>query len=158
MLCLISARGGSASSGFLSLLAGLKHHACVVAISELWLIDENLHQISRITVHCICHEIVWMQALEQSEAVVRWLHAVVMHIRSHPGSVSQTLLVECFAAWVRLGCLHESGLPQALLADLGSFVLSGLSSSDDGERHPYTMPVLQFVNSTLRHTLLDVLL
>lgn len=86
------------------------------------------------------------QALGQSDAMVSWLHAVVLHAQSRPGSVSQSLLVDCFAAWVRLGCLHESSLPQSQNADLASFVLSGLHSSDDGETLPETSSILPLIS------------
>jgi hypothetical protein len=65
----------------------------------------------------------------QSEAVVSWLHAVVLRSSQ---AVPQAQLVECFAAWIRLGALHEAGLAQQPAADLGALILSGLSSDDPG--------------------------
>ena len=69
-----------------------------------------------------------MQVLLWGADVMRWLHSTAQQ-----SPEQQTLVVEAFTAWVRLGLLYEQDLPQMEVQGLLSLTFQALLHSSDGE-------------------------
>ena len=63
---------------------------------------------------------------------MRWLYGTAQHSLDQ-----QTLVVEAFAAWVRLGILYEQELPQEEVRGLLSLTFQALLHSSEGEQVSY---------------------
>ncbi len=69
-----------------------------------------------------------LQVLSWGNEAMRWLYVTAQHSPDH-----RTLIVEAFAAWVRLGLLYEQDPPQTEIQGLLSLTYQGLLHSSDGE-------------------------
>lgn len=78
--------------------------------------------------------VVPVQVLHWSEDVLSWLHNLLQEGKSAAEPPPHCQLLECFAAWVRLGCLFRTDLPQGAAEALLGFTFSGIHSSDPGRR------------------------
>ena len=72
---------------------------------------------------CLC-----VQVLSWGGDVMKWLYMTVQH-----SPEQRTLVVEAFAAWVRLGLLYEQELPQQEVQGLLSLTFQCLLHSSDGK-------------------------
>ena len=72
-----------------------------------------------------------LQVLTWGADVMRWLYSTAQHSPDQ-----QTLVVEAFAAWVRLGLLYEQELPQTEVHGLLSLTFQALLHSSEGEQFP----------------------
>ena len=71
-----------------------------------------------------------MQVLLWSADVLGWLQGVV---QSAGDTVNlHRLAVDCFGAWVRLGCLYERDLPREAVEGLVALAFSSIHSPDPG--------------------------
>ena len=70
-----------------------------------------------------------LQVLTWGADVMRWLYATAQHSPAH-----QTLVVEAFAAWVRLGLLYEQEFPQMEVQGLLSLTFQALLHSSEGDQ------------------------
>jgi len=69
-----------------------------------------------------------LQVLSWGSEAMRWLYVTAQHSPDH-----RALIVEAFAAWVRLGLLYEQDPPQTEIQGLLSLTYQGLLHSSDGE-------------------------
>ena len=69
-----------------------------------------------------------LQVLSWGADVMRWLYSTAQRCPDQ-----QTLVVEAFAAWVRLGLLYEQELPHTEVHGLLSLTFQALLHSSDGE-------------------------
>ncbi len=74
-----------------------------------------------------------LQVLSWGADAMRWLYSTAQHSPDQ-----QTLVVEAFAAWVRLGLLYEQELPQTEVHGLLSLTFQALLHSSEGKQCVHT--------------------
>ena len=72
-----------------------------------------------------------MQVLLWSADVLAWLQGAVQDAGEN--RKLHSLAVECFGAWVRLGCLYERDLPREAMEGLVALTFSSILSQDSGD-------------------------
>lgn len=75
-----------------------------------------------------------MQVLQWSKDVIGWLHTLLREGKSAAEPPPQCQLLNCFAAWVRLGCLYAEDLPKSAAEELLSYIFSSIHSSHPGRQ------------------------
>lgn len=77
-----------------------------------------------------------LQVLSWGTDVVRWLYISAQHSAKE----QRTLIVEAFAAWVRLGLLYEQDLPSMEVQGLLSLTFQCLLDSSESKLSPSFIP------------------